>query len=373
MRAVSRGNQPAPACLDAADKKGLTELQRARAHELNANPKKGSFEFAIYKHDEVKLRLNALFHGKCAYCETFYSASAPVDVEHYRPKGAVSEDETHPGYWWLAMRWDNVLPSCIDCNRKRKQRVPLISTSLADLYRSSPPASFASGQSGKKDSFPIAATGQRLQPEGEGYGTELPLLLDPTRDDPQRHLRFHIDHKVPLGMVLPVDKKGVASERGAMSISVYGLNRLGLVQERTRLLRQLAFLGDLAIELGAIVEELEQPPVAAALAGAGVPEVASRLRLLQDRTLAEMKAMAQPQAPYSAMARAWAGGLQAAAGLNARPAPGPPQMRGDIRTTASGRAAALANDTGGFDVEAAAPSVPRPVRNWAANAPSAAV
>ena len=47
----------------------------------------------------MKRRLDLLFHGKCAYCETFYSASAPVDVEHYRPKGAVSEDPSHPGYY----------------------------------------------------------------------------------------------------------------------------------------------------------------------------------------------------------------------------------------------------------------------------------
>ncbi|MEF9674035.1 hypothetical protein QNM99_25505 [Pseudomonas sp. PCH446] len=47
-----------------------------------------------------------------------------MDVEHYRPKGAVSEDASHPGYWWVAMDWDNLLPSCIDCNRKRKQVTP---------------------------------------------------------------------------------------------------------------------------------------------------------------------------------------------------------------------------------------------------------
>ncbi len=305
MRAAPRGPQAAPACLDQPDKKGLNERDRARAHQQSTDPKKGSFEFAAYKHEEVKRRLDALFHGKCAYCETFYSASAPVDVEHYRPKGAVSENPNHPGYWWLAMSWDNLLPSCIDCNRKRNQRVFLVSSSLSAQYHSSHDSKLPQTQAGKKDSFPLAAGGQHVLPEGLGFGAEQPLLLDPTRDDPAQHLRFHIDHAAPLGMVLPVSKDNVASERGTTSISVFGLNRLGLVQERTRLLRQLEFLGDLVVDLGGLIEDIEQPATAAALAQAGVPDVAGRLRLLQDRTLAQMREMAQPHAPYSAMARAW--------------------------------------------------------------------
>lgn len=305
MRSVSRDSLAAPACLNAPDKNGLTELARARVHQASTDPKKGSFEFSAYRDEEVKRRLDALFHGKCAYCETFYSASAPVDVEHYRPKGAVSEDPGHPGYWWLAMSWDNLLPSCIDCNRKRKQRVPRISTSLLDLYRSSHASTLPLVQSGKKDSFPIANTGQRVLPEGVGFGAEHPLLLDPTRDDPEQHLRFHIDHTAPLGMVLPGKAVGVESERGSASIFIYGLNRLGLVQERTRLLRRLEFLGDLVIELGTVIQEIEQPAVALALQGLGVEDVPKRLRLLQDKTMREMREMTNPEAPYSAMVRAW--------------------------------------------------------------------
>lgn len=305
MRAVSRGRQAAPASLDALDKNQKSELIRAREHHDNTDPKKGSFEFAAYKSEDVKRRLDLLFHGKCAYCETFYSASAPVDVEHYRPKGAVSEDPSHPGYWWLAMSWDNLLPSCIDCNRKRKQRVPQISTSLEELYANAGTGTLAMTQSGKKDSFPIAPTGQRLLPEGKGFGAEQPLLLDPTRDDPEDHLHFHINHAAPLGMVLPGRRSGVQSDRGSMSIQVYGLNRLGLVQDRTRLLRRLEFLGDLSIELGCIVQQIEVSSVEAALRSAGVVDVPKRLRLLQDKTLREMREMAQPNAPYSAMVRAW--------------------------------------------------------------------
>ena len=303
MRKVDRGAKPPPAALQAKDKDGRTELERARSHQADLNPKKGSFEFAVYKNEEVKRRLEELFHGKCAYCETFYSASAPVDVEHYRPKGAVSEDDTHPGYWWLAMAWTNLLPSCIDCNRKRLQRSPPPSTSLVELFEHSKAHLLPSSQSGKKDSFPLAVGGTRLPAESESYADERPLLLDPARDDPAEHLRFYVES--PLGLVVPVERSGIPSERGAMSIQIYGLNRLGLVQDRTRLLRRLEFLGDLALDLGAIIQEIDDANVATALHAVRVQHLSDRLRLLQDRTLAEMRAMSDPKAPYSEMVRTW--------------------------------------------------------------------
>jgi len=305
MRKVARGNKPAPSALRAQDKSGKTELERVRAHQNDTNPSKKSFEFGAYKHDEVKQRLNELFHGKCAYCETFFAASAPVDIEHYRPKGAVSEDNTHPGYWWLAMAWDNLLPCCIDCNRKRHQLAPLPSTSLFELYEHASRSGFQSSLSGKKDSFPIAAAGQRLQPESADFDSEKALLLDPTRDAPDEHLRFNVDLPASLGLILPCDIKGKLSERGAVSIQVYGLNRLGLVQDRTRLLRRLEFLGDLVIELAAIIQDIDNNEVTAALKKVGVQELPRRLRLLQDRTLNEMREMASPKAPYSSMVKAW--------------------------------------------------------------------
>lgn len=118
MRRVDRGEDPAPQALGALTGR-LSELDRARAHYTPFDAKKGAFAFAAYKAPEVKARLEALFHGKCAYFETVYAASAPVDVEHYRPKGAVEGEPAHPVYWWLGMVWP--LPSCIDCNRRRKQ------------------------------------------------------------------------------------------------------------------------------------------------------------------------------------------------------------------------------------------------------------
>ena len=127
MRFVSRGPKPPPAALGKRGRDKLSEFERVKAHmeaTLPPGTKRTAFEFHAYKADEVKRRLEDLFHGKCAYCESFYAAQAPVDIEHYRPKGAVEDDPDHPGYWWLAMAWENLLPSCIDCNRRRRQKTP---------------------------------------------------------------------------------------------------------------------------------------------------------------------------------------------------------------------------------------------------------
>ena len=300
MRKVSR-NGAAPTSLGAKDKNGLTELDRARAHTKSAAAKV-SFSFKAYKHDEVRRRLEDLFHGKCAYCETFYRMSAPVDIEHFRPKNSVSEDPTHPGYWWIAMAWENLLPSCLDCNRKRKQHTVTNSVSLVELRENMKRQ--PSTQSGKLDSFPIRDGTARLQPEDVVYSTEQALLLNPCVDVPGDHLKFVFEGNPLVSLVVPRANPN-PSERGAVSIQVYGLNRLGLVQERTRVLRHLAFLGDLVLELGELIDQLTQPDVVAALAGTQASALTQRLQRLLDQTLTEMKSMTSHEQPYSAMAEAW--------------------------------------------------------------------
>lgn len=320
MRAVSRGKKPAPSALSAlsgAPKR--TELEAARLHMAAVLPpgvKRAAFKFKSYKADEVKRRLEELFHGKCAYCESFYASQAPVDVEHYRPKGSVEGEPNHPGYWWLGMEWTNLLPSCLDCNRRRKQRAPQGISNLSLLYKAT--------QSGKKDSFPIR--GRRADDEGQQLDAEEALLLDPTRDDPDKHLVYWLGDDKAGGLVLPRGKDGAApggvrlaavgapvqvaanaaaddlSVQGAVSIQVYGLNRLRLVQERARLLQRMRFLETLSINLGSIAQDLE----AAGLRTEPAVDAAIRsLRLLQGNILSEMTGLAAPEMPFSALAAAY--------------------------------------------------------------------
>ena len=62
---------------------------------------KSGFKFASLW-AALKEHLQDLYHDKCAYCDGSYQAFGYGDVEHFRPKGAVTEDPTHSGYWWLA-------------------------------------------------------------------------------------------------------------------------------------------------------------------------------------------------------------------------------------------------------------------------------
>src|SRR5262249_38675962 len=105
--------------------------ERRRLINNFENDKELKINAALYS--RYKDFLIRLFNGKCAYCESKFTVSQPGDVEHFRPKGRVVDDNfkpirvqhptkgeiEHPGYYWLAYEWKNLLPSCADCNRFR--------------------------------------------------------------------------------------------------------------------------------------------------------------------------------------------------------------------------------------------------------------
>src|SRR5690349_1720738 len=108
------------AALDLPLPDGRTELEAARRYYATNPPHPPCYPFKRYRQYAVCKALDELFHGKCAYCESVYRAVDALDIEHYRPKGGVTEDDDHPGYWWLAGVWSNLLPSCPPCNQLRK-------------------------------------------------------------------------------------------------------------------------------------------------------------------------------------------------------------------------------------------------------------
>lgn len=205
---------------------GLTETEHALWHfgqqvpalaELPPKPAKAP-GFTAYKRQPVRDALTSLFGPKCAYCEFRYSGGAPMEIEHYRPKGGYIDEGgvlRKPGYYWLAADWDNLLPSCVDCNRERKQ-----------VYRALD-GQMIKGKSGKANHFPVL-TGTVRATAPEGIGAERPLLLNPCRDHPEQHLLFLAD-----GFVEPAMTPEEAScPKGRATIQVYGLSRDGLVAER---------------------------------------------------------------------------------------------------------------------------------------------
>jgi hypothetical protein len=182
------------------------------------------------------------FAGKCAYCEQIISANQFGDVEHYRPKLAVQDENwvtvkilqngievAHPGYYWLAYNWENLLPACELCNSPNEGR-----------------------KFGKGNRFPVE--GQYALAPGD-EARELPKLLNPRIDDPANHLS--------------IDESGILSwstPRGKATIEILGLNerdlprlRLQKMKEVRRLMNQIfARMGDQDEHtLGAEMRDLE--------------------------------------------------------------------------------------------------------------------
>lgn len=222
MRFVDRGKTPRPARLDAVNRSGKTELERARDH-FKPGVEDG-FDFSIYSDPEVKRALRELFDGKCAYCESYYFTTQPEDVEHYRPKGRIDNGaaKIKPGYWWLASEWDNLLPSCIDCNRERTHDFPDGTQSVQ----------------GKGDRFPIADETKRAALEG-AHIHETPLLLNPCEDEPGDFIRFVDADGDCLIAPAEEDESSLSVRRARASIEIYALNRPGLVTARSRQMKHL--------------------------------------------------------------------------------------------------------------------------------------
>jgi hypothetical protein len=77
--------------------------------------------------------LIAGYLGKCVYCEGKFGLVAYGDLDHYRPKQQIKQgagkvvqitirghEIPHPGYFWLAYDYRNLLPTCDRCNRTAK-------------------------------------------------------------------------------------------------------------------------------------------------------------------------------------------------------------------------------------------------------------
>lgn len=172
---------------------------------------------SLYKEQKyaVYMALRGPFHGKCAYCEGLAAADQPGDVEHYRPKARLTINnysmqpvtfeeggvtKPHPGYYWLAYDWQNLLPSCVDCNRPNETKIP-------------------GKHMGKRNYFPVRNF--RAVHPGEETREE-PLLINPMVQDPENHLS--------------IDSTGVfeaLSDEGEKCIDVFCLNeREALVDAR---------------------------------------------------------------------------------------------------------------------------------------------
>lgn len=156
------------------------------------------------------------FYGKCAYCESKVEENSPTYVEHFRPKGGVCDMDNkpiritknsiqtlHPGYYWLAYNWRNLLPTCWQCNTWHKDK---------------------SGEMvGKGNRFPLI--GEYAETPGEEVN-ENPLLINPMFENPENQI--YMD-KLGIIHCLPNSRKGQVTE------SLFGLNtREALIHGRKK-------------------------------------------------------------------------------------------------------------------------------------------
>jgi len=215
------------------------EEQKAVVMRVRSGEKAGIKE-RLYKgqKDAVYMAKHGPFFGKCAYCEGPIYEGQPGDIEHYRPKGGVTEIVTsvdakgkqkvevkqvdHPGYYWLCYEWTNLLPSCRDCNSPSKAK------SGGRLI-------------GKANFFPVE--GARAAAPGE-EALEKPLLINPVFDDPD--LDIALDPSGTYKALTP---------RGRTTIDLLGLNDRELPGRRARVMNDtraklLALLNGAGLEPG---------------------------------------------------------------------------------------------------------------------------
>lgn len=298
---------------DALDRKspkdGRTELERAREYYAQIPSPEKAYEFKNYKAREVCLVLDAIFHEKCAYCESSYRAIDGRNVEHFRPKGAVTEAPNHPGYWWLAATWANLLPSCLPCNQLRRQVTFDSGMTLEEFERAR--LEEPQGRAGKANSFPVSGANWVLN-EGADLSVEDPLLINPCERRPDEHLEWVFDWVPPryiwqaeelIAFIRPRKYGGVDDAYGKASIAVYGLNRANLFRER------LARVKEMQLACQPVVD------VFADLGGArAAPEATIDPTILLERLhryRERLEQFTKPEQQYAGMARAFMAQLEA--------------------------------------------------------------
>lgn len=236
---VRRSDTPAVLVLTNAESDGAKEYRAALKWVQEGAAKPPGSIFKIYSHITVKEALRHQFRNKCAYCESLIAGAQDTDVEHFRPKGEVTEAKAakidHPGYWWLAMDWTNLTLSCMHCNQGRRHVVVQPGMTINEVRDHI--ENNQTEHAGKANAFPTADGNWVTQYDGD-IATEKPLLIDPTKVDPADHLEWNIDG--PLSTVVPKNSSPI----GEASIRVYGLNRRLLTEDRMVFLNELIFVGN---------------------------------------------------------------------------------------------------------------------------------
>lgn len=196
-RVIIQGTPPADWVADADAitrqlRDATTDIEREEIIEANKK---------LWQDDRIRKWLLRQFANKCWYTEAYDSVSA-YHVDHYRPKGRVSdlEGKVCDGYWWLAFDWGNYR----------------ICGQLINVK--------------KKDVFPILEGERANTTNAVSLKLEAPLLIDPLTDQ-ARLISYEKDEDaciaIPSAGINETDE-----HRASKTIEVLGLNRLYKLNEK---------------------------------------------------------------------------------------------------------------------------------------------
>jgi uncharacterized protein (TIGR02646 family) len=189
MRRLRRPQFPVPTMLDTGP--GGKRRLDDRRHFETTGAVPANFPPHWTKPD-VRGLLHAMQGRVCAYCGM---GTNGLDVEHFRPKGSVEEDQRHGGYWWLAYECSNYFLGCTVCNQKRKQ-----------------------------NSFPIRpGTARCTYAARDTIGAEGRVLLDPA-DDPVEEWLALRKEDVTAFLVPNPNLSAASQSRVREAIEFLGLN-----------------------------------------------------------------------------------------------------------------------------------------------------
>jgi uncharacterized protein (TIGR02646 family) len=196
MIRIRRGAEPA----------GLASVRAQRLPIAESHALAGTLERRHFDgYDMAKEALWKAQHSKCCYCEKYPLERSRESVEHFRPalRARRGAGFSESGYWWLGWTWKNLLFCCSVCN-----------------------------SSAKVDQFPLEPGSPLLSAHEQPPGAERPLLIDPSVDDPMRHIQFRPVVSGGVERWLPFPRGG--SLRGERTIAVLQLDRGDLVEHYGR-------------------------------------------------------------------------------------------------------------------------------------------
>jgi len=191
---------PAPEKLESSNCRNRVEL----------NVQNREFKGSYYNHKSVLRQLENIHHNKCSFCETKIRPVDTPQVEHYRPKNKLKNEDGHVGYYWLGHEWNNLLLACPACNKAKSSHFPIRGDRVV-----APPL-LPDGNLNRA----------RCRPDVSPLSDERPLLLNPELDQQlDDHLQFYPDGSI----------EGL-TERGRKSIKMCKLDRPSLELDRKKVL-----------------------------------------------------------------------------------------------------------------------------------------